>query len=529
MLRCHRTTRNGPMSFHRRPYLLPLYRDRSAQRVIRKSVQCGISELLIIDALESAERGLACLYVMPSQAKRDQFVANRVSKLIARSPGYRRRLGEAAGGANNLALKHFGQGVISFVGSNAESEFIEFPADLVIVDEFDRCCQEHLPLVRDRLAASPHKLAVFAGTPTFEDYAISKQYEASDAREWHLACPACGRRQPVNFFDQLVRQTGEQEYELLDREWAARHQDGPGRPPQPGDDLRLCCVQCRRPLDRLAQGEWVARHPGREVVGYQISQLFVPTVSLASIWADWQKAQADDFERQRFYNSVLGLPYTAPGRGLTLGELLACADPYALPAGAQRTTMGVDVGDWFHVRTSDHPQPGVRRAVFIGRVRTLAELDDLLARYDVQCCVVDAQPEARLVREWQQRHPRGRLWRCLYTDDDLRDLRRDAAEGLVRVARTPSLDAATDAIRQGRNRLPRNVATLDGGDFVAQMTAPIRHLVTDARGNRRYVWSKPAADHYRHADNYDWLAGQLWRPPAAAGMVHTDGRQFPQP
>jgi phage terminase large subunit GpA len=561
MLRHHCSTRNSHMTFHQRPFLLPLYMDRSQERVFRKSVQCGISELLIIDALESADAGLACLYVMPTQSKRDKFVTNRVSKVIAKSKGYRRRLHAAVGGANSVTLKHFGSGVISFVGSNAENEFIEFPADLAIVDEFDRCCQDNMPLVRDRLAASPHKLTAFASTPTFEGYGISRLFDESDAKEWHVKCEACGHFQPLGFFDNVARQTGDNEYVLLDREWegnetpggratggdmyrksGSRERDGSapggtctGSLPRvsgeeavrvPRQDVRVFCSKCHRPLDRLAKGEWVARHPGRGASGYQISQLFVPTVSVASLWADWQRALTDDFERQRFYNSMLGLPYTAKGSGLALDDLLACCDDYDLPDDAKRCTMGVDVGQWFHVRISDRPQPGVRRAVFVGRVQTIAELDVLLDRYDVQCCVVDAQPEARLVHEWQERHERGRIWRCVYSDDDLHDLRKDAVEGVVRAARTPSLDAATGDIRDGRNRLPRNARTIDGGDYIAQMIAPVRRLLTDARGNKRYSWSKPAADHYRHADNYDRIASQLWRPPTATKIILGQPRIF---
>jgi len=247
--------------------------------------------------------------------------------------------------------------------------------------------------------------------------------------------------------------------------------------------------------------------------------VFVATVRVALLWKDWQKALRNDFERQRFYNSVLGEPFAAGGAGLSAAEVLACRRDYALPSRGAGCTMGVDVGEWMHVRISDHPAPGVRRAVFVGRVRRIDELDALLERYGVRCCVVDAQPEAHLVRTWQQSHERGRIWRCAYTDNDLRECTKDRRGGIVKVARTPSLDDATEDIRTERNWLPRNAATLDGGEYVRQMTAPVRVLVEDSRGNPRHVWTKGGADHHRHADNYDKIATQLSKPAAATKIL----------
>jgi len=518
----HTNTRGEPMSFDDRAYLVPIYGDRSRDRVFKKSVQCGISELLIIDALESAHRGLACLYVMPTQEKRQKFVANRVSRAIRASKFYAKQVRSGAGKANSVGLKHFGRGVISFVGSNAENEFVEFPADLVIVDEYDRCTQRNMPLVRDRLAASPHKLSVYASTPTIAEFGIARLFDASDAKEWHVRCDACGERQPLDFFVNVVRREGDDEYVLLDGQWATA-------PRGLKRDVFVFCRKCARPLDRLAEGEWVAGHPGRDVAGYHISQLFVPTCRISGLWHDWQRALKNDWERQRFFNSLLGEPYAAEGSALSRADLLACCRDYAMPRRAGRCTMGVDVGKWMHVRISDQPEPGVRRAVFIGRVKAINELDALIERYDVRCCVIDAQPEARIVLQWQNDHEPGRIWRCVYTDDDVREPRKDRADGIVRVARTPALDDATEDILSGGNWLPRNAETLDDGDYAAQMLAPTRQLVTDPRGNARFIWTKPSADHHRHADAYDKIASRLAPAAPAVKIVTSGARKFTPP
>ena len=520
----HTPTRQGRMRFDNRPYLVPIYLDRTRARTFKKSVQCGISEMLVIDALEAASRGLACLYVMPSQDRRDRFVANRVSRAIQESAFYRSLIRSGPGKANSTGLKHIGRGAISFVGSNAVNEFIEFPADLAIVDEYDRCSLPNLPLVRDRLAASPHKLVAYASTPTIAAFGIAELFEQSDAKEWMVRCNTCRLRQPLDFFQNVARRVDDDQYELIDRRWA----DNPCLDPA-GPDAAVFCTRCGRPIDRLGPGEWVAAHPGRNVSGYHISQLFVPTARIGSMWLDWQKALKNAFERQRFFNSILGEPYAAEGSALDRSDLLDCCRDYALPKRAAACTMGVDVGQWMHVRISDRPQPGVRRAVFIGRVKTVQELDALIDRYDVRCCVVDALPETRLIRKWQESRPKGRIWRCVYTDNELRELRREPKDGVIHVARTPSLDDATEDILMRRNWLPRDAETLDGGAFLAQMLAPARCLVATPTGGQRFVWTKPGPDHYRHADNYDKIAAQLEPARAAVRPMVTGTRLTPLP
>ncbi len=71
--------------------------------------------------------------------------------------------------------------------------------------------------------------------------------------------------------------------------------------------------------------------------------------------------------------------------------------------------MGVDVGMKLHVVIRRHLEEDRTRALFIGEVDTFEELSELLTRYDVRRCVIDAQPELHKTREFARAWPR-KVW-----------------------------------------------------------------------------------------------------------------------
>jgi len=501
----HRNTEGQRLDFTRRPYLRALYEDRAQKIAVKKSVLCGVTEWAIVTALENAELGYSVLYVLQTQDKRTGFVADRIDKLFARVPHYRRQVAEAVGSADYVGMKHFGPGTIKFVGSRTQDEFTEFPADILIIDELDRCDRENILLAPDRLSASALKEEMRFSTPTVEGYGIDAEYADSDQKRWFIRCEACGKRQHIDWFRNVAREEDSGRYVPRDQGWGGASENGV--------DLRPVCFSCEKPLDRLGPGEWLAkkgfeRHP---TSGYHFSKLFTPPARdgerpIAKLWESFRRAQSNASAMQVFMNSDLGLAYTAEGAKLTEALLAACADPeHHLAQSGQDCTAGVDVGRVFHVRISKRAD-GKRIALYIGEVPTVEELDRLMGAYDVRCCVVDAQPETHLVKQFQARHP-GRVFLCRYDRERLGDPKIDHQAGIVSYDRTQSLDASHADVLERRNILPAEFSTIDGGEYAAQMCAPTR-VLDDRTG--RYVWLEGSqADHHRHADNYDWIAGDL--------------------
>jgi hypothetical protein len=107
------------------------------------------------------------------------------------------------------------------------------------------------------------------------------------------------------------------------------------------------------------------------------------------------------------------VPHLPAGGHLGAEALDACIDPeWSLPTTGQGGYMGVDVGSRLHV-VLVACEGKRRRMVYCDSVRTFAELDALMARYDVDRAVIDANPERREAQAFAKRH-RGQVTLAFY-------------------------------------------------------------------------------------------------------------------
>lgn len=501
----HHVTEHGKkIDLAGRPYLLPFYEKAHEEldRISMKSVQVGITEELISEVLYWAEEGLSVLYVLPTRDIRGDFVKNRIDKTARLSSHHSGQFRFSVGGSDAVGLKHYGRGTLKFVGSNTPNEFLEYPADVLVIDENDRCNAENVAMAEDRISASAHKIRRVVGNPTGEQVGISKLFwEESTAAFWTIPCSECRFRQHIDWFANVVEETEEDVFILRDREW------------QPGSftDIRPICISCQRPFDRLALGEYVATYPSRSRVGRHLDKLFIPTNTLAELWEKFLLALLDPVKRQVFHNNYLGYGYTPKGARPDDTLLNAARREYHLPSSGKKCTMGVDVGNRFlHVRISDHPAPGVRRMVYSGTIPMsdgMTNLDPLMVQYGVDCAAVDWQPETSAAKAFRKRWP-GRVYLVRYpTGEKITEIKKDAEDPLLLIVdRTQSLDDTMQDLVRGFNWLPAEAAGLDGGAYYMQMKSSVRvydHIHGVAR------WENTGPDHYRHADNYDKVAYRM--------------------
>lgn len=488
------------MSFYRRKYALDIYADNSKEIVIMKSVQCGMTEWLIIETFTKCEQGLSVFYVLPKYTLRNSFVANRIDKTINMIPYYRNRIKHALGDADSKDIKHFSNGTIKFASSRTDSDFLEFPADMAIIDELDRCDQKNIEKAADRLSASEYKLFRKISNPTISGFGIAEEFKRSDQKEWFVKCDHCGEWQRLDFFRNVVDEQGEGEFVLRDRDWNAGS----------AQDIDLICVKCCKPLDRFSDhAEWVKARQDSRVSGYHISKLIDPGTSIVELWEKWQMALANETKKQVFFNSDLGLPYESKGAKLTDALLDKCIRDYVMPSTGSGCVMGVDVGSVLHVSISkidgEH-----RWKQYIGTVPHFEELDSLIVLYGVECCVVDAKPETHEAKKLRDRNP-GIVWLCDYhsTEGSTKEISINDDTYHVVVDRTASMDESHADVLLEKVLFPKNAKTIDSGAFYEQMKAPTR--VFDEEKNR-YIWNEGTrADHYRHADNYEKIAMRISR------------------
>jgi hypothetical protein len=168
---------------------------------------------------------------------------------------------------------------------------------------------------------------------------------------------------------------------------------------------------------------------------------------------------------QEFYNSDCGMPHLPAGGYISPDLLDACIDrAYAMPDAAQGAVMGVDVGKRLHV-TIGLPVDGALRLVYVDSVRMFEDVDALMHRYGVACCVIDANPETRLAQEFALRW-NGRVLPAYYPNfaegsrPDL--LAVDETAGIVRIVRTAILDLEQAMVARRQIVLPRNARDLGG-------------------------------------------------------------------
>jgi hypothetical protein len=512
----HQNTRRQPMSFKDRPYLVELYHD--APHIdgfdAMKCVQVGWSEFGIQLVLERAGwAGRICGYVLPSYQLRDRFVQRRVQPLLENVPAYAAKIPQ--GDPGSIRSQRFGDGALLWLGSNAVNDFIEFSADVLVVDEYDRCDQTNLAFARDRLRASESPQLFRISNPTLPGIGISALYNASDGRKWFHRCTRCGERQPIDWFQHIVERDEAGRWRLRDKE---RAQNGVVRP---------VCRKCLEPWDRVAAGGmWVAERPSKTRRGYHLSRMDVLTQDLRELFSEWQEAQGHADKLGAFYASVLGKPYQPEGYAVTAALLqhAACGNP--MDAGGspalkrKRVVAGIDVGNTLNVdicviEIDEDSEKERRVGVWTGELPGFDAAWDILVRYSVDVAVIDARPEARKSQELRDKAISTGLcdvWLCEFhatarvSDKDF-GMVLDWNRHVVKVDRTQLLDATLSSMRTDPplRTWPEDIWAVRG--WQGQMEAAQR-VKTD-RGDGFRWDSGRSADHYRFSDAYSRVAQEL--------------------
>ncbi len=468
----HRTAKNRELNWHNRPWLPDIYKERADQIVIPKASQLGISEYLFVKKMSMAQHGLNGMYILPTESIRNRVVSARVDPIINYVPFYR----------DNVA--------------------------------------------KERTGAAERDRWIKVGNPERSGAGIEVEFELSNGSIWHIKCDSCNEWQYLDWFVNFVDIDSKGGYFLR-----GLMLDG-------GVDASALCRRCFKPLDRLKPGEWVKARSNIQIAGRRCDKMFGspgtdspanPRPIIKEMFSAFTKAQHNETAMSIFYNQQLGIPYEAEGNHISVSMLSACIDvEYALPPGALKdedgkqieTIAGMDIGGVHHLHISavvkDKQGRRIRKKVFIGNVKSWEEADRVCRLYGVRNGVLDAMGEIHPQRQWIREHSGWRM--CYYSIG-----REKVKEGVtinhtdktIRVNRTESLDASYAAYAEQRIVLPKNGLSLDGGDFVRQMTAAVRRF--DERKGY-YIWDEGGKpDHHQHADNYERLALEMYK--SAAGLV----------
>ncbi len=363
----------------------------------------------------------------------------------------------------------------------SSSQLKSVPVDRIAFDEMDEMEPSMIDIARERLSHSEIKEEAYLSTPSIPDYGIDKLYQGSDQRVWVIRCEHCGTETclELEFPDCLIENSM-------------------------GRVIRVR-KKCREEIFPK-NGRWVAQYPERskDMVGWWISQLNSAYVDPGAILKAFNDPPHGNITE--VYNSKLGMAYVAAENRLSIFDIYSCCGQDVMSTHEiGPCCIGVDVGKMLHVVVGYKPQDKALQICYLARVSSFNDVSDIAKRFNVQCAVVDLEPEMRKVREFQaaENYP---VFLCDYQDRIVSGPQWDEKENMVRVHRTEICDTTHELFtKPGALILPRRCEEVDR--FAGQVRNIAKVLEEDPEtGSREYRYRKLGEDHFRHALNYCYLA-----------------------
>ena len=503
--------------FAHHAYLIEVYQQTAKEIVVKKAGQIGVSEWLISYAFHGcSERDMDILYLMPTDGDVSDFSQSRFGPALEASPYLDSIVVPATGtkrGTDKVTLKRIKDSFLYLRGGQVGREastgkkrqahkLKSIPVDGLIGDEVDEIPPAAIDLARERLGHSSIAEVRSVSTPTYPGHGVDALWQNSDQREWLVPCPHCNQWQQITINSIVI------EWDELERPVTWHGQDeGQAFP---------ACRKCGGKLDRLAMGAWVARYPGRDMVGYHPTRFASAVANLNGVIEVLRST--DESKRQECFNQALGETYTPKGSQMTAEVLDDCRRDYGHRQKAvkgEELFMGIDIGKVLHivVRAGKDPESGEWPQRWAGEVDSFAEAGRLAKRLKVKTIVVDALPETRKAREFQASLLPGMVWLAYYLDDTKLEspLNWNEKEMIVNMDRTRSLDETYSRFFDGKNTLPANARDIK--DYYDHLCAPVRALEEKKNGHlvARYVEVGP--DHLAHAENYCTAAMEAPQKP----------------
>lgn len=498
----------GLWSFKKFPWLREMHDCKSQWVVGQKSAQMGFTEtvLNITFYMIDVERR-DCLYVLPSKTPdASNFSASRFDAALELSP----HLTNLFSSVKNVGHKRAGASNLYIRGANSRSGLKSVPVSLIVFDEIDEMPIKNVILAEERVSGQTVWQIWKISTPTVPLKGINRDFVVSTQKHFVFPCPCCGRITELSFPECLVIPTVDRLSPLV-------------------RESHLICKECKGVLPHDSKPDWLGKGywepmglKTSDVEGYYINQLYSMTVSPGRIAQVYLNSLIDKASEEEFYNSKLGIPHVPKGAQVTDLEVTKAVRPYKSgPVDGKIITMGVDQGTWLHYEICawDFPKLGndlnmnaTCKVIAQDKVLNFRDLGALMKQYQVNFCVIDAQPERRLAYEfacdfW------GYVKLCFYSTGAKGRIIGDTSDPdkhEISVDRTAWLDTALNRFHTGTITLPADTDT----EYRDHIQNQVRRYEKDSYDNPvgRYISIGP--DHYGHARCYAEIA-----LPCAAAMA----------
>jgi len=494
----------GHYSFKYHPWTKAMHDCQAEMLIGQKAAQMGFTEVGLNKTFYNIDiLGNSVLYVLPaSTPDAADFSTSRFDPALELSV----HLKNLFSNIKNIGHKRAGSANLFIRGSRSRNQLKSIPVSLAIIDEVDEMVQNNISLIFERMSGQLSKQSFLLSTPTIEHFGINTYFQESSQDHWFFACPHCDRQIQLTFPECLI---------VTAESWSDASVY----------DSHIICPECKHELshagkpDYLGRGKWVSSQQHCPIRGFHINQLYSSTVKPHELAISYLKGQTNASDEQEFYNSKLGLPHEPDGARINDSDIYECMSSYRMfdyltnPA---LVTMGIDVGKVIHYEVSSYQfTPGTTNDVSllsqckvlrVGKVREFEELDDIMKKFGVNFCVIDANPERRKALEFAKRFY-GYVRLCFYGRgvNGKEITLHKAEQHTLTVDRTSWLDLSMGRVKGQRIKFPLDIPT----EYKNHLKALVRITEKDKDGNPTGRYVKTGEDHYAHARNYNEIALQL--------------------
>lgn len=491
----------GKWTFDFHPWLREMHDCNAELMVGKKSAQGGFTEVALNKAFFINDiHGLSVLYILPNtKPAAANFSSSRFDPALELS----KHIGELYSDTKNIGHKRAGTASLFIRGSRSKADMKSDPAALMIFDEVEEMVQDNIPLAFERLSGQFFKQKYLLSTPTINDHGIDKYFKMTDQRHFFFRCPCCSRLTEFTYPECLVVV---------------------GDDPNGLEVLKsyYICKECKGTLKQeekksfLKDGIWVPTQENKTGVGYHINQMYSSTVTAAEMAIEVLKSSTDPRAETELYNSKLGQTHAVKGAQVSDDDLISCIGGHRMQTTADQThviTMGVDVGTWLHIEIDKWKIPegtnyfnahekAIPFVLCATKVKTFAELVDIIKSFHIHIGVIDANPERRKVEELIS------VYRCIYmcfygnNAKGTETYKAKNETNAIGVDRTSWLDVSLGRFKSKKIVLPYDLST----EYKDHIKEPVRIYRQDPDGNQVATYLSVNADHYAHARNYAEIA-----------------------
>lgn len=349
----------GKWETSRTPYMVEVYKNITKNDVrqitLMMASQLAKSELIINTFGRYAELDpCPMLLVQPTDTMAKAFSKERIEPAIRECKVLKKLIKEEnkGGKGDTVTHKKFKGGYIAFTGTGSPANLAARPIRIAFMDEVDRYVKSSgkegspIILVKKRLATyGDMSKCLITGTPTIKGQSeVESEYKESSQAEWNLACPHCGKLQPLKFSN---------------LKWE--------------NDPATTVMECENCGKRASEkewkkgnqktGVWVHKYPERFYhLGYHLN-------ALASVFRGWEdivkeflEVKDDKEKLKAFINTVLAETWEEEVQDkLDYQKLFRRREKYAaeLPEEVVLLTAGIDVqNDWIAIEVVGYAANG---------------------------------------------------------------------------------------------------------------------------------------------------------------------------